>query len=155
VGTRSLIELGAFTLPPGGWPAEAEAANTTGYGSTYATIEVQTQNTVGSGGGTFDLDALYLLPAEAEGVAQCAAYNSGSQFVALDWSGELPTGILAYDKRSLEFGGWADWEGHDLTLTPVAGEAGVLAGYGYVGTGEQANPNDALTLMLYYEPRWW
>lgn len=155
VATRSLIELGALTLPPGGWPAEAEAATTTGYGANYATVEVQAQNTVGSGGGALDLDALYLFPAEAEGVAACPAYNSGTQFVALDWSGELPTGILVYDKRSLEFGGWADWEGHDLTLIPVAGEAGVLAGYGYAGTGEQANPNDTLTLMLYYEPRWW
>lgn len=155
LATRSLVELGEFALPPGTWPIEAESASTSVYAATdYVQIEVAAQNTVGNGGGTLDLDALYALPAEVEGVVACADWASG-QFVVLDWTGELPAGILAYDSWSLEFGGWADWVGHDLTLVPYAGEAGTLCGYGYDDTAEAASPYGTLALMLYYEPRWW
>lgn len=154
VATRSIVDLGVFSLPPGSWPEEAEDAATTGYGSAYVTIELQASNTVGSGGGTLDMDALYLAPTETEGVAQCADWAYATQTAVLDWTGKTPAGILAYDDLSLEFGGWVNWVGHDLTLIPVLGGAGVLWGYTYRDGNEQAWPNDTVTLTFYYEPRW-
>ncbi len=154
INTRSLLRLGTFSLPPGGWPEESAGAATTGYGSAYVTVELQVKNGLGTGGGAFDLDALYLAPKEADGVASCAAWVYSTQTLALDWTGETPSGILAFDSRSLEFGGWADWEGADLTLTPTTGEAGVLWGYAYRDAAQQAWPNDTVDLTVYYEPRW-
>jgi len=155
VSTRSLLDLGTFSLPPGSWPEESQDAATTGYGagSNYVTIEVRSYNTVGSGGGTFDFDALYAAPAELEGVAACAAMVYSSQWAVLDFTGEQPAGVLVYDRRSLEFGGWADWVGHDLRLLPGA-DGGVLWGYVYRDSAEQAYPEDTVTLTLFCEPRW-
>jgi len=58
-----------------------------------------------------------------------------------------------YDRRSLEFGGWADWVGHDLRLLPGA-DGGVLWGYVYNDTAEKVYPEHTVTLTLFYEPRW-
>lgn len=155
IATRSLLDLGTFSLPPGSWPEESQDAATTGYGagSNYVTIEVRSYNTVGSGGGTFDFDALYAAPAEMEGVAACSAMVYSTQWAVLDFTGEQPAGVLVFDRRSLEFGGWADWVGHDLRLLPGA-DGGVLWGYVYNDTAEKVYPEHTVTLTLFYEPRW-
>lgn len=155
VGTHSLLQLGPFSLPPGSWPEESLHTTKATYSGDYVAIELQTLNTTGSGGGTLDLDAIYLAPKEADGVATCPdLWAAGGDIVVLDWTGETPSGIVTLDGRSLEFGGWVDWEGTDLTLTPNAGAAGVLWGYVYDDLVEAAAPNNELALAFEIEPRW-
>lgn len=152
VGVRSLLDLGTFSLPPGAWPEESDSAATRGYGTSYGTIELAIRNTLGSAGGTFDLDCLYLTPMEYEGAAIMPDWNSQTQWAVLDWTGR-PSGILAYDERSLEFGGWADWTGDVLEVPPGINSGG-LWGYALRNTSEEAYPNDEIDLLLFYEPRW-
>lgn len=154
VGVRSLVELGALTLPPGNWPVETLAATTIVYGGPFARLEIQTANNIGSGGGTLDLDMLLLLPADATGTAR-AIFDVSEADLLLDWTSTPPTVILARDPRSMEFGGWATWSGDDLLLPPGAGQtAGALALAWLRNDAEQFYPLDTCDVRLYHAPRW-
>jgi len=153
VGKRLLLDLGTLTLPPGNWPWETLAAETTVYGSAFVTVELQARNTTGSGGGTLDMDVLFLLPAEAEGVSLATIGTSTP--LALDWTREPPAWVVIRDLRSLEFGGWGDYTGDDISLPPSAGgTAAVLTAHWLRDAADEFYPNDEAAVYLYYASRW-
>ena len=156
VGTRSLLDLGTFTLPPGAWPEGADRAGSGVFATDFVTVELQAKNTTGSGGGTLDMDCLYLFPAEMEGTAEFADFVGATQFVMLDFITDPPSGVTVYDWREMEFAGWADWVGDQLGLLPAFGsyDGGLLTLFCYRDTAEQAYPNDTLSLTLFVAPRY-
>lgn len=154
VSQRSLLDLGRLSLPPGNWPQETLDATTTVYGSTlFVTIEVQARNTTGSGGGTLDLDALYLAPAEAEGTAE-ATFDVSAADLLLDFTTAPAAAILASDPRSLEFAGWATWLGDEIALAPAAGTCGTFMLFWLRDSSGQFYPNDTCDVWFRYAPRW-
>lgn len=154
VGKRLLLDLGTLTLPPGNWPQETiDATTNVVTGSSFVAIELQARNTTGSGGGTLDMDALYLAPAEAEG--QALAPIGSSTPLALDWTHDPPASVVVRDMRSLEFGGWGAYTGDDVELTPSAGGvAGVLQALWLRDAADEFYPNDEAAVQLYYSSRW-
>lgn len=154
VGKRLLLDLGTMTLPPGNWPWETINATTNVItGSTFAIVELQARNSTGSGGGTLDMDALFLAPAEAEGMA-LAAIGTSTPLV-LDWTREPPAWVIARDVRSLEFGGWGDYTGDDMTLAASAGDtAGMLLALWLRDGADEFYPNDEAAVQLFYASRW-
>jgi hypothetical protein len=153
VGTYSLVDLGTVRIPPGEWPAEALAATTDVHGGSYVTLEVQACNTTGSGGGTLDLDAVYLLPAEAEGTLDLVL-DVSAYYGLLDFTGERASFIGVADPRSLEFAAWGAYPGDRLELPPSTQEGGTLMLRWLRDTQGQAYMNDVCDVWLYYEPRW-
>lgn len=153
VSTYSLVDLGLLRIPPGQWPAEALAATTDVHAGSYVALELQVSNTTGSGGGTFDLDAVILQPAEAEGTLTLT-FDVSAYYALLDFTGERAAFVGVAEPRSLEFAAWGDYVGDRLELTPCAGEAGVLV-LAWLRDGvEQAYMGDVCDVWLFVEPRW-
>lgn len=153
VATRSLLDLGELSIPTDGWPEESLTATTTGYGSTYITLEIQAKNTVGSGGGTLDLDALYLAPGEIEGVAT-ATFDVSDVNLLLDFATEPPTAVTIRSPLSLEYAGPGTWRGSDLSIAPAGGAAGGVWAAWYRNGSEELYPNDLCDVRIYLAPRW-
>lgn len=153
VSTYSLIDLGVMRLPPGQWPDESVAAVTDVTGGSYVTIELQTRNTGGSGSGTFDLDAVILQPAEAEGLLTMT-FDVSAWYAMLDWTGERASFVGVADPRSMEFAAWEDYVGDSLELVPRAGEGGLLVLQWLRNGIEQYYPNDTCDAWLFVEPRY-
>jgi hypothetical protein len=154
VATRSMMPMDLMALAPGNWPSETVVATSTEYGGAFVTVEIQVSNTTGSGGGTLDLDALYLAPAEAEG-AITATLDVSAVHLLMDWCSDPPAFILVSSLTSLEFGGWGSYAGDDLLLPPSAGgAAGALAVWWYRSSTEEFYPNDLCDVLLFYAPRW-
>lgn len=153
VAKRLLVDLGTLTLPPGNWPQESIDATTAVYGGAFVAIELQARNTTGSGGGTLDMDALLLGPAEAEGVALATVGTSTP--LVLDWTREPPAHVVVSDLRSLEFAGWGEYAGDDMALPPSAGAtAATLSVLWLRDGGEEFYPNDEAAVYPFYSPRW-
>lgn len=150
VNTYSLMDLGPLRLPPGQWPVESITATTDVHAGSYVTLELSVRNTAGAG--TFNLDAAYLLPAEAEGTLT-GTFDVSAWYEVLDFTGERPAFIGAADYRSLEFAAWADYTGDRLDLAPGA-TGGALALRWYRDANEEWYPADTCDVFLYYEPRW-
>lgn len=153
VSTYSLLDLGTLTLPPGEWPEETESCTTDVVGGSYLTLEIQAKNTSGGGGGTLNLDAVYLQPVELEGVVECASLTT-AQFLALDFASDPPAAIVVASATSLEYAAFGTYLGDELVLAPAYGDAGLLMVYAYRDTAEKAYPNDALTVYLFIRPGW-
>jgi hypothetical protein len=153
VSTRSLLDLGTFSIPPGAWPEETINATTDIHAGSYITLEIAARNTTGGGGGVLDLDALYLFPAEREGI-WTGDYDVSAVKAVIDHSSDPPAAVTASDKHSLEFAGWATWLGDILTMTPVSGAAGSLCLIWYRNGVEECYPNDTSDVYIYYLPRW-
>jgi hypothetical protein len=154
VSSRVLVDLGEVDIPPGAWPDGWSAIRTDVVGGSFVTLEFQIKNTTGGGGGTFDFDALYLVPAETEGVVSCADLDNTDEYLVVDFASDPVAAVSVRDYRSMEFASWATVEGDDLALAPVAGDAGGLWFYAYRNTTDQAFPNDDLNAWLYFRPRW-
>jgi hypothetical protein len=154
VSTRVLVDLGEVDIPPGAWPDESISAVTDVHAGSFITLEIQIKNTTGSGGGTFDFDALYLAPSELEGVVTCASLDNTDEYLVVDFTSDPVAAVTVRDYRSMEFASWATVEGDALELTPVAGAAGGFWCYAYRDTNDQAFPNDDITAWLYYRARW-
>jgi hypothetical protein len=154
VSTRSMMQMDTVMLAPGNWPQETVVATSTEYGGAFATIEIQTMNKTGSGGGTLDLDALILAPAEMEG-SITATLDVSAVHLLLDWCSDPPAFILVSSLTSLEFGGWGSYAGDDFLLPPSAGRAaGSLAIWWYRSSTEEFYPNDLCDVLIFYSPRW-
>lgn len=153
VATYSLLDLGTLTLPPGAWPEEMESCTTDVHAGSYLTLEIAIKNTVGAGGGTLNLDAVYLLPVELEGVVEDADLTT-SQYLALDFASDPPAWVGVADARSLEYAHWAEYTGDMLTLAPVAGDAGLAQVCAYRDTAEKFYPNDTVTVWWFLWPGW-
>ena len=153
VATRSLLDLGPFSIPPGAWPEESIDAATDVHAGSYIKLEIQAKNTTGSGGGTLDLDALYLFPIEREGIwtgdLDVSAVKAVVDHASSPWAA-----VAISDERSLEFAKWASWVGDQLTIAPNYGDAGALMYYAYRDGVEQAFPNDTISLYAFMLPRW-
>lgn len=154
VSSRLLLDLGEVSIPPGAWPEESIDAVTDVHAGSFITLELQVKNTAGLGGGTFDFDAVYLAPAELEGVVTCSDLDNTDEYMVIDWASDPPAAVSVRDYRSFEFATWGKIEGHTLMLTPVHGDAGTLWLYAYRNTTDSAYPNDDLNAWLYYRPRW-
>ena len=154
VSTRSLVDLGTLDIPPGAWPDEAITGTTDAVGGSFVTLEIQASNTTGSGGGTLDLDALYLAPAEIECEVVCEDFDYSDEFVVIDYASLLLNAITVRKWRRMEFATWAEVTGDRLELAPRTGLAAFLWMYGYRDTSEQAMPKDTASLYLFFRPRW-
>lgn len=154
VATRSLVDLGTLDIPPGAWPDETQTATSDVVGGSYVTLEIQASNTTGSGGGTLDLDALYLAPAEIETEVVCADFDYSDEFVVVDFASQLLNAVTVRNWRTMEFATWGSLTGDRLELAPRTGLAAFLWMYAYRDGVEQAFPKDTASLFLFYRPRW-
>lgn len=153
IGTYSLLDLGTMRVPAGQWPVESLRATTDVHAGSYVTLEIQSQNIAGSGGGTLDLDALTLQPAEMEGTLSLTI-DVSAWYALLDSTGVQPVAIGVADPRSMEFAAWGTYPGASLRLTPTTGEAGTLICRWYRDTLEQAYMLDLCDVFVFVEPRW-
>lgn len=157
VGERMLISLGELQWPT---PALAEAmlrSAGTQYGSAYLTLALEARNTVGSGGGTLDLDALYLLPADLSVRLQAPSWAASTQYLLADFTGATPTTALIFNQyRAQEWAGPAWWEGDTLTLpsSNLADDGALLRFFGLRTTGRRMHPLDSLFVYLLARPAW-
>lgn len=154
VATRSLVDLGTLDIPPGAWPDETQTATSDVVGGSYVTLEIQAKNTTGSGGGTLDLDALYLAPAEIETEVACADFDYSDEFVVVDFASQLLNAVTVRNWRTMEFATWGSLTGDRLELAPRTGLAAFLWMYAYRDSSEQAFPKDTASLFLFYRPMW-
>ena len=154
VATRSMVDLGTLDIPPGAWPDETQTATSDVVGGSYVTLEIQASNTTGSGGGTLDLDALYLAPAEIETEVACADFDYSDEFVVIDFASQMLNAVTVRNWRTMEFATWCAVTGDRLELAPRTGLAAFLWMYGYRDSSEQAFPKDTASLLLFYRPRW-
>lgn len=153
VATRSLLDLGPLSIPSGAWPEESIKATTDVHGGAYITLEIQAKNTTGNGGGTLDLDALYMFPIEREGI-WTGDLDVSSVKAVVDHASSPWAAVAISDEHSLEFSKWAAWVGDQLTIAPNFGDAGGLVYYAYRNGVEQAYPNDTISLYAFMLPRW-
>lgn len=153
VATRSLLDLGPLSIVPGAWPEESHDATTDIHAGAYITLEIQVKNTTGSGGGTLDLDAVYLFPIEREGI-WTGDLNVSDVKAVVDHASTPWAAVAIADEHSLEFSKWASWVGDQLTIAPNYGNAGALIYYAYRDGVEQAFPNDTISLYAFMLPRW-
>jgi len=157
VSTRCLVDLGELTLPPTAWPEGAPASAGTEYSGSYLVIEIETMNSTGSGGGTLDLDALYLAPADLEATATATTWDVSDQVLFLDFASDPPAPCVLYDTWStVEWGGALTWEGNALELPPTTDpdDGALLWLYAYRDTSYQALPKDTLWAWLQILPGW-
>lgn len=154
VATRSLLDLGTLDMPPGAWPDEATLASTDVEAGTYVVVEIQAANATGSGGGTLDLDALYLAPAEMELLVQTPDYDGSDEWIVVDFVSTQMNAVTVRDYRSMEWASWGQMVGDRLRLTPRAGLAAFLWMYAYRDAGEAAMPKDTATWHLSYQPQY-
>lgn len=151
VGQRAYVDLGDLTIPPLRWPEETLAATTNVYASTYITLQIQTQNTTGSGGGTLDMDAIYLAPRAQ--IGQGSGAFTSARHMLLDWTGDAPTALMTADPRSLEFAAWGAWVGDDLQAVATPGVSGLLWLY-WLREDGLVLPNDVCDVVVLMAPRW-
>lgn len=154
VSTRSLLDLGTVDMPPGAWPDEATLATTDLEGGTFVTIEIQVANSTGSGGGTLDLDALYLAPAEMELLVQTPDYDGSDEWIVVDFVSTQMCAVTVRSYLSMEWASWCEMVGDRLKLTPRTGLSAFLWLYGYRDDSEQAFPKDTATWHLAYQPQY-
>lgn len=155
VSTRSVLDLGTLSIPPGAWPEESVTAVTDAHAGSYVTLELHVRNTLGSGGGTLDMDAVYLFPVEREGVWR-GDFDVSDVLAVIDHASDPPAAVAVAlaSLMKLEFARWASWVGDILELIPATGAAGSLMLFWYRNGVEQAYPNDTSDVLLFYRPTW-
>lgn len=157
VGKQCLIEMGEIVIPPVAWPDGAVVSSGVEYSGSYVTVEVEAMNSTGSGGGTLDLDALYLAPADLEASVTATTWDISTQLLSLDFVSDPPAPSIIFDTwRTTEWGGAATWEGNMLEVPPSVhpDDGALLWLYVYRDTAYEARPQDTLFAWLFLTPTW-
>lgn len=157
VGKQCLIEMGEIVIPPVAWPDGAVVSSGVEYSGSYVTIEVEAMNSTGSGGGTLDLDALYLAPADLEASVTATTWDISTQLLSLDFASDPPAPSIIFDTwRTTEWGGAATWEGNMLEVPPSVhpDDGALLWLYVYRDTAYEARPQDTLFAFWFLTPTW-
>lgn len=157
VGKQCLIEMGEIVIPPVAWPDGAVVSSGVEYSGSYVTIEVEAMNSTGSGGGTLDLDALYLAPADLEASVTATTWDISTQLLSLDFASDPPAPSIIFDTwRTTEWGGAVTWEGNVLELPPSVhpDDGALLWLYVYRDTAYEARPQDTIFAWLFLTPTW-
>lgn len=157
VSKQCLIEMGEIVIPPVAWSEGAITSSGTEYSGNYITIEIEAMNSTGSGGGTLDLDALYLVPADLEASVTATTWDVSTQLLNLDFVSDPPAPSIIFDTwRTMEWGGAATWEGNMLELPPSVhpDDGALLWLYAYRDTAYEARPQDTLFAWWFLTPTW-
>lgn len=157
VGKQCLIEMGDIVIPPVAWPEGAISSAGTEFAGSYVTIEIEAMNSAGSGGGTLDLDAIYLAPADLEASATGTSWVVATQLLNLDFVSKPPAPSLIFnDWRKTEWGGAVTWEGNMLEVPPSVhpDDGALLWLYAYRDTAYEALPQDTVFAWWFLTPVW-
>jgi len=157
VGKQCLIDLGDIVIPPVSWPEGAVTSVGTEYVGSYLTIEIEAMNSIVSGGGTLDLDALYLAPADLEASATATTWVVAGQLLNMDFASQPAAPSLIFDTwRNVEWGGAVTWEGNVLELPPSVGadDGALFWLYAYRDTAYEARPQDTVFAWWFLSPTW-
>lgn len=157
VGERMLISLGEIQWPtPTLTDAMLRSAGAQ-YNGGYVTLALEARNTVGSGGGTLDMDALYLVPADLMARFTATSWNAATQYLQADFAGVTPVAALIFNQyRNQEWAGPAWWEGDLLALPPsnLANDGILLQFLGFRTAQRRWHPLDTLYAYLWVQPLW-
>lgn len=157
LSTRSLVDLGTLQIPPSQWSRTALASTGTQYVGNYLTLEIQVYNSIGTGGGTLDIDALYLVPVDAELEALTPTWSVSNQVVSLDFVNDPPTSELLFSTWSAaEWAGLVDYLGDSLEVPPNLGvdDNSLLVLQVQRDTLGQTYPKDTSWVYVQIQPRW-
>lgn len=157
VGMRCLVSLGVVTIPDGAWPEGSTRSGGVEFSGDMLRLEIEAMNSIGSGGGTLDLDAVFLAPAEIESRVVATTWAASEQVLLLDFASDPPSPVVIFDTwRTLEFAGWVAWSGSEMALAPTGdGDDGALLRlFGYRSEAGEARPTDTLYAWLLLRPGW-
>lgn len=157
LATRSLVDLGLVQLPPSQWSQSALVSTGTQYSGTFMTLDLQSANSVGSGGGTLDIDAIYLFPADAELEVLTPNWVVATQVASMDFiSDPVAVELLFSTWAAAEWAGVGNYLGDALEVPPSLGPNDNSLLVLQVQRDElgQTFPRDPSWAYVQLQPRW-